>query len=145
MPFNGVRGMRFLNIFRRIVTLALISFSVCILAFSSYASPSSSVKIEGFDLTHCNFEFCYKLYAPEAFQGILSPIYVFNSADLKVFKKKKDMSLELIRTERGLDGGYFNPDTSKIVLRNIAGPKVKDKMQVHDAILYMNNHRLMYY
>lgn len=130
---------------QRLLILAQSVLLICVPVIS-HAKSNSSVTVEGFDLTHCGPEFCYKLYAPEAFQGVLSPIYVFNSGHLKVFKRNSDQSLQLIREENGADGGYFNPLTSKIVLRNIAVLDEKKKNKnVHDAILYMDSHKLMYY
>ena len=97
--------------------------ALCLFGFVwAQVSWAGTEEIRPFQLRSCQANVCYVLEAPVAYRSPLDNIFVFAQAELRIEKKGGGQQ---IRRDLGGDG-YYDPQLSRIVLREIQAKKYRD-------------------
>ncbi|MCB0386913.1 MAG: hypothetical protein KDD43_16075 [Bdellovibrionales bacterium] len=104
-----------------------------LLFFIGLPAQAGTEEIRPFQLRSCNERHCFVLNAPVAFRSPLDNIFVFSNGELRL-ESRSDR--KILRRELGQEG-YYDPQFSRIVLREI-----KDR-KYQDILVNLENGRLL--
>ena len=113
----------------RVTTLCLGLF----LFVFGLPAQAGTEEIRPFQLRSCNESQCIILNAPVAFRSPLDNIFVFSNGELTLESRSER---KVLRQELGKEG-YYDPQFSRIVLREI-----KDR-KYQDVLVNLENGRLL--